>query len=80
MKFILKYLRDSKFPEAIEELGREKNIVLKSNDATTKKKIKERNEFDNVKRQLKAFVQKDKSFKLVTNKFQGKEYKTISRN
>ena len=50
IKSILEYLKDSKFPEAIEELRRKKNTVLKSKDATTKKKIKARNEFDNTKR------------------------------
>ena len=69
--------KESKFPEAIEELRR-KNTVLKSNDGTTKEKIKERNEFDNAKRQFRAIVQNDKRFKLVTNNFQGKEYQTIS--
>ena len=49
MKSILKYLKDSKFPETIEELRRKKNTDLKSNDAN-KEKIKARNEFDNAKR------------------------------
>ena len=80
MKSILEYLKDSKFPEAIEELRRKKNTALKSNDATTKEKIKARNEFDNAKRQFRAIVQKNKRFKLITHKFQGKEYQTISRN
>ena len=81
MKSILEYLKDSKFPEAIEELRRRKNTVLKSNDATTNEKIKTRNEFDNGKRQFRAIVQKkNKRFKLITHKFQGKEYQTISRN
>ena len=35
MKYILECLKDSKFPEAIEELRRKKNTVLNSNDATT---------------------------------------------
>ena len=47
IKSILAYLKDSKFPEAIEELRRKKDTVLKSNDATTKEKIKARNEFEN---------------------------------
>ena len=80
MKSILEYLKDSKFPEAIEELRRKKNTVLKSNDATTKKKIKARNEFDNARRQFRALVHKDKRFKLITHKFQSKEYQMISRN
>ena len=80
MKSILEYLKDIKFPEVIEELRRKKNPVLKSNDATTKEKIKVGNEFYNTKRNLRDIVQKDKRFKLVTHKFQSKEYQTISRN
>ena len=48
IKSILEYLKDIKFPEAIEEL-KKKNTYLKSNYATTKEKIKARNEFDNLK-------------------------------
>ena len=76
----MEYLKDSKFPEAIEELRRKKDIIIKSNDATTKEKIKARNEFENAKRQFRAIVQKNKRFKLITHKFQGKEYQRISRN
>ena len=75
MKFILEYLTDSKFLEAIEKLRRMKNIALNFNDATTKDKVKARNEFDNTKRQFRAIVQKDKHLKLVTHKFQEIEFK-----
>ena len=80
MKSIFEYLKDSKFPEAIKELRREKNTVLKSNDATIKEKIKTKNEYDKAKRQLRAIVQKNKRFKLITHKIQSKEYQKFSRN
>ena len=76
MKSFLEYLKDSKFNEAIEELRRKKNTVLKPNHATTKEKIKARNEFDNAKRQFRVIVQNDKHFKLVTHK---SEVKSIKR-
>ena len=49
MKSILEYLKDRKFTEAIKELRRKKNTVLKSNDVTPKEKIKAINELDNTK-------------------------------
>ena len=55
MKSILEYLKDSKFTEAIKELRRKKNTVLKSNDVTPKEKIKAINEFDNTKTSLELF-------------------------
>ena len=55
----MEYLKDRKLHEAIGELRRKKNTVLKSNNATTKDKIKARNEFDNSKWQFRAIVQND---------------------
>ena len=78
MKSILKYLKDSKFPETNEELRRKKNTFLESND-DNKEKIKARNELDNAKRQLRPFVQKDKRFKLVARKFKVKSIKRFQK-
>ena len=80
LKSIFEYLKNNKYPEAIENLRKNKNELTQSKEATKEEKEKSRKIFEAAKRHYRSMIQSGIRFKLVQHEFLGKKYETLSRN
>ena len=73
MKSIFEYLKNNKYPEAIENLRKNKNELIQSKEATKEEKEKSRKIFEAAKRHYRSMIQSGIRFKLVQHEFLGKK-------
>ena len=71
LKSIFEYLKNNKYPEAIENLRKNKNELTQSKEATKEEKEKSRKIFEAAKRHYRSMIQSGIRFKLVQHEFLG---------